>query len=99
MTPLSLTFQRRATQDIGRIHAYVLDESREPAVADRYIARLRRSIERIPEAPLGYPARPEAGPDIRMSVFERRIVILFRVRGDTVQILRVLGAGRDWSKR
>lgn len=62
-------------------------------------------IDRIEEFCLGLGSMPERGtahfdlrPGLRTVGFERRVTIAFRVKGDSVAILRILYGGRSLEK-
>lgn len=44
------------------------------------------------------PRRDDLAAGIRILPFERRTVIIYRIDGDTVRILRVLYGGRDYPR-
>jgi plasmid stabilization system protein ParE len=55
---------------------------------------IRARIEEIARQPELYRLRPEIGPEARLAVVGR-YVVLFRIRADTVRIERVVHGTRD----
>jgi toxin ParE1/3/4 len=96
MRQLVVRYRPQATDDILDIAAYVLDRSQNIASAHAYIDRLYARCERIGHAPLAGAAREDLGLGFRMAVFERRIVILYRLEDDSVWITNVISGGRDY---
>lgn len=88
----SLHFTPRAIADLEAVHAYIASDSFKRASAT--IGRVRdrcRILRRWPE--LGRP-RPELGPDIR-SFPVGLLIVLYRLAGDRVEILRIIDGRRD----
>lgn len=81
---------------IEEIFNYVLDGSRNQVTAERYVDRLYERCEHIADAPFGGVLRVDLGPDLRMAVFERKVIILYRVEPDTVLITNIFSGGRDY---
>ena len=94
MKPYHVTFRKVAQRDMKAIFDYVLDQSANRATALRYTKRLRARCERICGAPFGGVARPDLGPDLRIAVFEKSIVILYLVEGESVRITTSSPAAR-----
>jgi toxin ParE1/3/4 len=67
---------------------------RAPAEAVKFITKLRDRIELIGVVPHAGAPRPQWGDDIRLAPFGRYLII-YRVRHETVQILRFLHGARD----
>jgi|SRR5262245_36013299 toxin ParE1/3/4 len=67
---------------------------RNPARAVTYVRELRERAFRIGEFPHAGPPRPRWGENIRIAVHGKYLII-YRVRDETVQILRVLHGARD----
>jgi len=78
--------------DLDAIAEYIAADS--PRRAVRFIREIYAAIERIGEGPLLYQLRPDVGPDARLAVVGR-YVILFRFAKDVVYIERVVYGGRD----
>lgn len=96
MTRLPVVFRPAAADDLEAIFHHVFDQSGDRGVARGYAARIGRRCAMIGDAPFAGIARPDLGDGIRLTVFERRAVILYRVHEDRVEITNIFGAGRDY---
>jgi toxin ParE1/3/4 len=67
---------------------------RNPARAVTYVGELRERALRIGEFPHAGPPRPQWGEGIRIAVHGKYLIV-YRVRDETVQILRVVHGARD----
>jgi toxin ParE1/3/4 len=65
-----------------------------PAAADRYAAAFVEKGQALAQFPELGRTRPEIAPDLR-STLVKPYVIFYRIRGDVVQILRILHGARD----
>jgi len=66
------------------------------AQADRYADILEDVFERLLFMPEMARERPEFDPPVRIHPSAEHLVV-YRIEGDHLAILRVLGAGQDWS--
>ena len=89
-----VTFSPKSRQDLLDIGDYIAKDSR--ANARRFVAKLLEQCQRIGNAPLGYVAREDLLPGLRMAALGH-YVIFFRVIDDTVRIERVLHGARNLS--
>ena len=78
--------------DLDAIAECIAADSPRRAVS--FIREIYSSVERITESPLLYQLRPDIGPDARLAVVGR-YVILFRFAKNVVYIERVVYGGRD----
>lgn len=87
---------RRAQRDREDIHAYIA--RRDPARASHVLAAIATAVNRLVDFPaLGRPGRK---PGTRELVIPRLpYIAVYRVRGERVQILRVLHTAREWPGR
>jgi toxin ParE1/3/4 len=67
---------------------------RDPARAVTYVRELRERANRVGEFPHAGPPRPQWGEGIRIAVHGNYLII-YRVRDEAVQILRVVHGARD----
>lgn len=67
---------------------------RNPARAVTYVRELRERATRIGEFPHAGPPRPQWGEGIRVAVHGKYLIV-YRVRDETVQVLRVVHGARD----
>jgi toxin ParE1/3/4 len=94
-----VSFAKRpaALADLEDIFRNVLRGSASPTVAGRYVGRLRDRCRRITLAPQGGRPRNDIAPGLRSVPFERRVVIIYRVLGETVEIVNVFHGRRDYA--
>jgi len=81
----------KARADLDDIWVHVAMEA--PAAADRLIDRLLERCRSLAAHPELGPARPEIAPNARMLV-EGDYLILYRLRTDGVDIIRVVHGAR-----
>jgi len=63
--------------------------------AERYQVELVDSFQKLIDFPLAKPEHPEIGQGVRLFRF-RAHIILYRISGDRIKILRVRHAHEDW---
>lgn len=81
-----------ARTDLLEIWAYIGADS--PEAADRVIRDIETKFRMLAERPAAGRARPDLSRDAR-SFPAGRYVVIYRVIGDAVQILRVVSGRRD----
>ena len=87
-----LTYLPRFHADLSDIWLYIAQDN--PAAADRMVDKLFNRCKLLEDHPEAGPARPDIAPDCRMLV-EGRYLILYRIAGQTVELVRALdGAQR-----
>ena len=89
---MMVLYSEDVEDDLNAIAKYIAAES--PRRAVRFIREIHQAIGRIGEGPLLYRLRPDVGPDARLAVVDRHVV-LFRFANDVVYIERVVFGGRD----
>jgi toxin ParE1/3/4 len=77
--------------DLDDIAAYIAADNRRRAIT--FVQEIRAEIKRIGQSPQHYQLRPDIGPDARIGVVGR-YVILFWIDGDVVRIERVVQGNR-----
>ncbi len=85
-------FLRQARRDVDDIWDYVAVEDRE--AASRLIESIYTTSRRLADFPESGPARPDIAPGVR-SVIVGRYLLLYRVGGSSVEVVRVLHSARD----
>ena len=86
-------FAPRAESDLDEILGDIACD--KPTAAVKFVAKIRRTCSQLGKQPLMGQARPEfAGGDLRAFPV-RPYVIFYRVRGQQVEIVRVLHGARD----
>jgi toxin ParE1/3/4 len=68
-----------------------------PTRAITFVEEIRNEFRSIGRNPEGYRSRPETGADVRLAPFGKYL-ILFRVRDEAVQIIRVIHGARNLKK-
>ncbi len=81
--------------DLDALAEYIAADNPRRAVS--FLREVYAEIERIGQGPLLYQLRPDIGPDARLAVVGR-YVILFRSAEDVVYIERVVYGGRELSR-
>ena len=91
---MRLRWTRRAERDLDEIAAYIGQDS--PAAAARVVLELIDQVEGLlPEQPaIGRPGRVLGTRELVIG--DLPYVIPYRVRGNDLEILRVLHASRRW---
>lgn len=84
-----------AVADLDAIFAYIAEDN--PLRAVSFIDEIITRFDAIAERPLSFPSREDLTPGLRAGL-HRPYLILFRVDGDTVQIVRVIHGARDISQ-
>jgi toxin ParE1/3/4 len=88
-------FRPEAEADLFALYRYICDQS-GPTRAGDYIARIEAACMTLATFPERGTKRDDLGPGIRTMGFERRATIAFRVEKNTVRIVRIFYAGRDY---
>lgn len=84
-------FSPKSRQDLLDIGDHIANDS--PVNARRFVTQLIEQCEKIARAPLGYRAREDLAPGLRMAALGR-YVIFFRPLDDAIRIERVLHSAR-----
>lgn len=87
-------FLPAARDDLIAIYDYVADNA-GPDTAMGYVGRIEQACYALATFPERGTRRDEWSPGVRTIGFERRATIVFRVRDGSVEIVRVLAAGRN----
>lgn len=86
---------RRALENLDEEFAYVARD--DPEAAARLVERIASSVERLKNHPAS--GRPGRLPNIRELVIAGTpYIIPYRMRGQTVEILRVFHGARKWPR-
>jgi toxin ParE1/3/4 len=92
-----VVYLQTALDDIGSIFLYVMGESASFAVAERYTERIYARCEKIGDAPHSGVQRSDIREGFRMTVFERRLIIIYQVVDGEVRITNILSGTRDYA--
>ena len=89
---MSYQLSPRTGADPEEIGDYIADDS--PAIASRFIERLTSKLEALGRHPMMGRARPELRSDMRSFPYGSYL-ILYRIIGDGIEIVRVVHAARN----
>jgi len=87
-------FTRRAQADLHGLFDY-LAERFGVSNAERYVEQIEKTCLGLGTMPNRGTERSDLRPALRIMGFWRRVTIAFRVRGDSVTVLRILYGGRN----
>jgi toxin ParE1/3/4 len=87
-------FTGRAQADLLGLFDYLADRF-SLTNAQRYVEEIERSCLALSTMPHRGTERSDLRPGLRTMGFRRRVTIAFRVKEDTVSILRILYGGRS----
>ncbi len=92
---MELRWTRKALENLGQIAAYIAQDN--PTRASSFIGEIKEKTELL----LAFPAlgRPGRVPGTRELVVHDNYVVPYRVKADTVQIIRVQHVARLWPKQ
>ena len=93
-SPERLNWAPRAERDLREIWAYFAAEAWTDA-ANKVLQSIRVAAARVEKHPLAGRSRDGLRPGLR-SVLAHPYVLFYRLRGDTVQIARVLHERRNF---
>ena len=89
-----VAFTRRAQADLHGLFDYLADRF-DATNAQRYVGQIEKACLSLGTMPNRGTERSDLRPGLRTMGFRRRVTIAFRVKGDSVSILRVLYGGRS----
>ena len=87
-------FSKRAQADLISIYEYISAES-DPSRALAYFERIRDYCLTLSRFPQRGTSWHHVSKGVRVVGFERRVSIAFRIKDQTVTIVRVMYGGRD----
>ncbi len=91
----AVTFRPAAEADLFELYDYIAAQSGLTRAGD-YIARIEQACLALSTFPGRGTKRDDILPGLRTVGFERRATIAFRVLSDTVEIVAISYAGRDF---
>jgi len=97
MQRFPVEYRADAVEDIEQLFSYVPETSFDTVIAARFTDRVFERCEKIGDAPFGGVSRDDLGLGIRVVAFERKAVILYIVRDETVWITNVFSGRRDYA--
>ena len=93
--PHRVVVTRLAEDDLEAIGDYIARENRRAAFA--LISRIRDRIAGLADYPERYRLRPQLGRSYRVLGIDAYVVV-YRVAGDTVYVMRVFHGARDYRR-
>ena len=90
-----LSYNTLARSDLFNLYSYI-EERNGSAIAGSYLARIEGLCASLETMPARGVDRSALGRGLRTVALERRVQVVYRMTTDTVEILRVLYAGRDF---
>ncbi len=92
-----IVFLAEAESDLNDLFDYIADQS-DAVRAQDYIGRIEVACAKLASFPNRGRPRHDLLPGLRTLSFERRALVAYRVENETVSILRVFYAGRDYER-
>lgn len=96
MTRLRVVLRPEAQSDIERLETWLLLDGADIGTIGDYVDRLMARCRALSEAPGAGRRRDDLRPGLRTIVFERRILIAYRVGAETIEIVNIFSHGRDY---
>ena len=95
MKERQVVFAPEAAEDLAGLYDWIADAA-SPQIAIAYLARVEGFCMRLGIGSERGNLRADIRPNLRIIGFERRLTVAFTVGDQTVTILRVFSAGRNW---
>ena len=89
-----IVFAPEARNDLEKLYLFIAERS-DPERAMAYVDRIETYCRGFANFPERGVLREDLFPGLRVSGFERRVTIAFRIDTETVTFLRILYGGRD----
>ena len=94
MKKFEISFRPLAEADLFGLYRYIAEETGHE-VAGAYIDRIEATCMALETFPERETRRDDIRPGLRTMGFERRATILFLVKRDAVEIVRIVYGGQD----
>jgi len=92
-----VSFRPQAEDDLFELYRYIATEA-GLAVAGGYVERIEAACLGLEIFPHRGRSRDDIRPGLRILGFERRAVIVYRLLGSEVVIVRIFHGGRDFER-
>ena len=96
MKSKQLVFRPEAEADLVALYKYIADSSGSFNVAFKFTERLRAACYALADFSERGRLRDDIMEGLRIIVVERKTVIAYFVKGDSVIINNIFHGGRDW---
>jgi len=93
-----VVFTKQALRDLDKLHDGIVERTGSRIMAERYQDRLLAVCARIGDSDEGGRPRDDIRPRMRSWVFERRMIVLYRVETRQVCIVRIVDGRRDYPR-
>jgi toxin ParE1/3/4 len=93
---LKLVYSSQANEDLTSIFLWIYEANLDPYQAEGFVQRIRNRCDLIPILPYSGRSRDDLFPGLRTIAFERKAVIAYIVKNDTIEITNVFYGGRDF---
>ena len=90
-----IVFRRQAEADLWSLYRYIAERADKGRARD-YIARIEKSCMALSTFPQRCTPRDDIAPGLRTLGFENRVTIAFRVVDQSVEIVAIAYAGREF---
>lgn len=98
MSKYIIEYSQEAKKDLIDIKKYIKYNLQEPNIAKKLITKIRKSIDSLKDNPKIYSAIDDElikRLEIRKLIVDNYI-IFYRIKENTIQIVRVIYARRNW---
>jgi toxin ParE1/3/4 len=90
---MPIKWLKKALRNLEQVHAYIAKD--DPAAAARTLLKIQRAVAQLSEFPnMGRSGRVEGTRELAIS--STPYFVVYRIKGKTVQILRVLHSSRKY---
>jgi toxin ParE1/3/4 len=93
----AIVFAPEAVADLEQLYELIADAA-SPATAMAYIAGVEAHLQTFETASERGTLRKDVREGLRIVGYKRRLTIAFTVTDQTVAILRIFYAGRNWAE-
>jgi len=94
---LRIVFSERSRQQLLELYDFIADSS-SPESAYRFTSELSQHCRSLADFPFRGASYNHVHQSLRTLVFRGRVTITYSVDTDTVTILGIFYAGRDWQR-
>lgn len=96
----NIKYSPEAKGDLRKIKLYIKNNLHEPEIAERLINKIKESVRELKTNPEMYAVidiNRKSGAKIRRLMVDNYRVF-YRVKGDWIQVIRILYKKRNWIK-
>ena len=90
---MPIKWLRKALRNVEQAHDYIARDN--PAAAVHVVLKIQAAVAQLADSPLiGRPGRVEGTREL--VIFHTPYIVIYRVRGKIVQIIRILHSSRKY---